>query len=108
MTARIRGTVVFTDRCFFYYRLHGTNTEQKLSCKARALGDRLFLNYLDAEVASSLNRNIPRKDWPKLRDHLRNTFCDWYYVYYLKFRLENDGDWQNLMNVFIYPTRGYG
>jgi len=108
MTAGIRGKVLFTDQCVFYYRLHSLNSVRRHSCQLRAQGDKEFLRYLDAEVKSHLNVNVPRQEWPKMRGDLQEMFGNWYYGHFLDLHLHADSVFEILGNVIVYSTQGYG
>ena len=108
LTAGIRGKVLFTDQCVFYYRLYALNSVRRHSCQLRAQGDKEFLRYLDAEVESQRNVNVPRKDWPELRSSLEEMLSIWYYNHFLNLRLGADGSFEIFKDLFVYPARVYG
>jgi glycosyltransferase involved in cell wall biosynthesis len=108
MTAGIRGKVLFTDQCVFYYRVHSLNSVRRHPCQLRAQGDREFLRYLDAEVKSRLNVNVSPQDWPKMRDELQAMLGNWYYGHFLNLRLDADSILEILKDATVYPTQAYG
>jgi glycosyltransferase involved in cell wall biosynthesis len=108
MAAGIRGKVLFTDQCIFYYRVHSLNAERGHGCGLRAEADRAFLAFLDGEVRSPGNVGLPNAEWPSLRAALRKFLAHNYYQHLLRIRLGKDGLLELIWNATGRPVRIYG
>ena len=108
MAAGIRGKVVFTDRCIFYYRVYSGNSQRKHPCQLRAKGDIAFLAFLDAEVDSQSNVGLCQAEWPGLRRTLQAMFASNYFHHLRRFRMDKDSLMELLCDATIWPSQAYG
>jgi glycosyltransferase involved in cell wall biosynthesis len=108
MAAGIRGKVLFTDKCFFYYRVHGANSQEKHSSRIRLRGDQEFLKFLDGEVASPTNVMLAKRDWPTLRKELAAFLGSLYFQHFFKFRLYDSSASKIVQMMVISPFATYG
>ncbi|MES2466609.1 MAG: glycosyltransferase [Verrucomicrobiota bacterium] len=70
MAAAIRGKVLFTEQCVFYYRIYRYNSWRSFSLELRAQGDSALLSFLDDEVNSVYNEHLTAQEWITLRREL--------------------------------------
>jgi glycosyltransferase involved in cell wall biosynthesis len=108
MAAGIRGKVLFTDSCVFYYRIHGSNTARTHRSRLRAVGDEAFLKFLDDEVSSPSNVGLPRTDWPRLRGELQAKLCSWYFHHLTRVQASGHSAVELVLDATLYPGRAYG
>jgi glycosyltransferase involved in cell wall biosynthesis len=108
IAAAIRGKVLFTDQCIFYYRIHSLNAERGHGCELRAAGDRGFLRFVDNEVKAPSNVGLPKADWIALRAALRAMLAHQYYHHLVRFRLGKDRLFELIRNTMVRPTWVYG
>jgi|SRR5215471_2873030 len=108
MAASIRGKVLFTDQCVFYYRIHGQNAETSHKSELRAKGDQAFLEFLDREVHAPGNVGLAKDEWPRARARLRTMLAGAYFHHLLRYRLEKDNLVQLIWDMTVRPTQTYG
>lgn len=108
MTAAIKGRVLFTDQCVFFYRQYASNSQRFFRSHERTDADRDFLSYLDGLVSSDATMGLPKAKWPDLRQRLQAMLARNYYELIRLHNLEKESFLHTLRATTMAPAAVYG